>query len=82
MKEERMFKVTGDKGFHIKFHNGYEISVQFGHGNYCDSKARTCEVAVFKGDLYVDLPDSMDDGWVTPEKLVKIMDWVSNREAD
>ena len=42
----------------------------------------TCEVAVFKGDLYVDLPDSMDDGWVTPEKLVKIMDWVSNREAD
>lgn len=31
-----MFKITGGKGFHITFENGYTISVQFGPGNYCD----------------------------------------------
>lgn len=31
-----MFKITIGKGFHIKFKNGYTISVQFGMGNYCD----------------------------------------------
>jgi hypothetical protein len=32
-----MFKITGKKGFHIKFENGYTVSVQFGPGNYCDN---------------------------------------------
>jgi len=31
-----MFKITGGKGFHIQFDNGYTVSVQFGPGNYCD----------------------------------------------
>lgn len=31
------FKITGHKGFHITFPNGYTISVQFGAGNYCDN---------------------------------------------
>lgn len=29
------FYITGKKGFHIVFPNGYTISVQFGPGNYC-----------------------------------------------
>jgi len=29
-----MFKITGGKGFHIKFDNGYTVSVQFGGGSY------------------------------------------------
>ena len=32
-----MFKITGSKGFHITFENGYTVSVQFGGGNYCDN---------------------------------------------
>lgn len=32
-----MFKITDKKGFHIKFENGYTVSVQFGPGNYCDN---------------------------------------------
>lgn len=28
------FSITGSKGFHITFPNGYTISVQFGGGNY------------------------------------------------
>jgi hypothetical protein len=31
------FKITGKKGFHITFENGYTVSVQFGPGNYCDN---------------------------------------------
>lgn len=47
-----MFAITGSKGFHITFPNGYTISVQFGGGNYSDnynfrigdeSKERTLE---------------------------------------
>lgn len=32
-----MFRITGGKGFHLTFANGYTISVQFGYGNYCDN---------------------------------------------
>lgn len=35
-----MFKITGKKGFHITFKNGYTVSVQFGPGNYCDNYNR------------------------------------------
>ena len=30
-----MFKITRGKGFHVKFENGYTVSVQFGPCNYC-----------------------------------------------
>jgi hypothetical protein len=32
-----MFRITGKKGFHITFGNGYTVSVQFGPTNYCDN---------------------------------------------
>lgn len=31
------FKITGVKGFHITFENGWTVSVQFGGGNYSDN---------------------------------------------
>ncbi len=31
-----MFRVTGGKGFQIKFENGWTVSVKWGVGNYCD----------------------------------------------
>lgn len=34
---EEGFYITGGKGFHIVFHNGWTLSVQFGPGNYCDN---------------------------------------------
>ena len=34
------FFITGGKGFHITFDNGYTVSVQFGPGNYCDNYDR------------------------------------------
>lgn len=32
-----MFRITGGKGFHMTFANGWTISVQWGPGNYCDN---------------------------------------------
>lgn len=32
-----MFKITGNRGFHIMFPNGIILSTQFGYGNYCDN---------------------------------------------
>lgn len=31
------FRITGGKGFHITFENGWTVSVQWGPGNYCDN---------------------------------------------
>ena len=33
-----MFRITDNKGFQIKFDNGYMVSVQFGPGNYCTNR--------------------------------------------
>ena len=58
-----MFKISGGKGFHVTFENGWTVSVQFGPGNYCDNYdmrvgeeettagkqgSHTAECAVFK----------------------------------
>ena len=29
------FSITNHKGFHLKFNNSWQVSVQFGPGNYC-----------------------------------------------
>lgn len=38
------FRITGGRGFHMSFANGYTVSVQFGYGNYCNE--RGTEVSV------------------------------------
>ena len=38
-----MFEVTGNKGVHIKFPNGYSISIQWGAVNYCGNRSRDIE---------------------------------------
>jgi len=32
-----MFTSTRNKGFQMTFENGWTISVQYGHGNYCEN---------------------------------------------
>ena len=64
-----------DKGFFIRFNNGYEVSVQFGTYNYSDNGQTTAEVAVFdpEGDL-VKLAENNDVlGRVSPEKVAELM---------
>lgn len=56
-----MLEITQSKGIHITFENGYQVSVQFGYGNYCenrnnreiqgeDAKSKDAEIAIFKND--------------------------------
>ena len=35
---EAAFRICQGKGFHIRFENGYTVSVQFGPGNYCENR--------------------------------------------
>ena len=42
-----MFIITRGKGFAITLHNGYQLSVQFGMGNYCHNQNR------YEEDVYV-----------------------------
>lgn len=37
VQDSGYFCITGGKGFHITFENGWTVSVQFGLGNYCDN---------------------------------------------
>lgn len=66
-----MFKINGNKGFHITFSNGITISTQLGGGNYCanyddtigDGQPKECvnaEIALW----------DKDGKWIT-RKIVK-----------
>ena len=89
------FISTESKGFHITFKNGLSLSVQWGKGNYCSNyngdfynsfcrgaESATAEVAVFKGNDFMDinmfLPEGIhNDGQVAghliPEEVVDLL---------
>ena len=87
------FLATRNKGFRMGFDNGFEISVQWGPGNYCERKdedfnkpqeerfweSRTAEIAIFdsKDDSMITLGKDNVDGWLTPDKVAKVITMVS-----
>ena len=87
------FQITNHKGFRMGFDNGFEISVQWGPGNYCERKdedfdkpqeerfweSRTAEIAIFdsKDDSMITLSENNVDGWLTPDKVAKVITMVS-----
>ena len=87
------FLATRNKGFRMTFENGFEISVQWGPGNYCERKdedfdkpqeerfweSRTAEIAIFdsKDDSMITLGKDNVDGWLTPGKVAKVITMVS-----
>jgi hypothetical protein len=56
-----MFAI-GKTGFHITFENGWTVSVQFGHGNYCKNRniGRLTEAALHGGELSITPTSSPD----------------------
>lgn len=40
------FRVTGRKGFHVTFENGWTVSVQFGVFNYCANRASLSDLEI------------------------------------
>ena len=87
------FLATRNKGFRMGFENGFEISVQWGPGNYCERKdedfdkpqeerfweSRTAEIAIFnsKDNSMITLGKDNVDGWLTPDKVAKVITMVS-----
>ena len=87
------FLATPNKGFRMGFDNGFEISVQWGPGNYCERKdedfdkpqeerfweSRTAEIAIFdsKDNSMITLGKDNVDGWLTSDKVAKVITMVS-----
>ena len=87
------FQITNHKGFRMGFKNGFEISVQWGPGNYCAKRdtdfgepkeqnfweSRNAEIAIFdsKDDSMITLGKDNVDGWLTPDKVAKVITMVS-----
>lgn len=82
MMTKSRFDITGGKGFHMTFANGWTISVQFGAGSYCDhhdklysfndyhGPSRTAEFAAwFEEDTHVrDV-----EGYLTTDEVAKLI---------
>ena len=52
------FASTNNKGFQMTFENGWTISVQFGHGNYCSNRNHPDGLHASKGVGYFSCPDA------------------------
>lgn len=90
-----MFKITGEKGFHITFDNGWTISVQFGAVNYCDhydefsntnrelqkQGSKTAEVGIWdnNNDWYEDADFHEVEGYCTPKRVLELMNFVASK---
>jgi hypothetical protein len=86
--------VTRGKGIRLKFDNGYELSIQWGPGNYCDNHSldiirdetkageigsTTAEIAIFKGEIMLPFDDG--DTVLGYVPLNEVLDWINKVRA-
>jgi hypothetical protein len=86
-----MFKITNASGFHVRFSNGYTLSVQFGPLAYSDNYnkgydehaagergSNTAECTVIKPDgNLAGLCGNPVRGYCTPEEMLALMNEVA-----
>ena len=92
-----MFQISTDaygngKGIIIAFPNGYEVSIQFGIGNYCDNrfadkliayKSSTCETAIFKPNgKFLKYKGDDVQGWQSPEDVAETITFIKTLESN
>lgn len=90
------FKITGAKGFHLTFPNGWTASVQWGAGNYCDNydisfihvpanlESTTAECAAWGPDKkMVDLLDQGDTviGYQDTTEILAFLNLVASQSS-
>ena len=91
------FVATRNKGFAMTFENGFGISVQWGTENYCEKRNLTinptdprehdrweslsAEVAIYKDQKFIDVGDDQVIGWLSADKVAKIIEGVSSAES-
>ena len=83
------------KGFHMKFRNGWTLSVQFGYGNYCERRhfmndqklnhgaleSEDAEIAIFNPEgSMVDVGSDQVVGRVCADHVADVMALVSRRD--
>ena len=79
-----MFKSTYNKGFQMTFENGWTISVQFGHGNYCDNQKLETSINSSMNHPIVECANAeigiwdKDDNWYETDK---VKGWVTPNEV-
>lgn len=87
------FTITGGKGFHMTFANGWSVSVQFGPSNYCEHKhdrsfrsipdghhSMDAEVAVLRPDGKMARlgTGGTVQGWLSPDRVARLLTAVSS----
>ena len=91
------FIATQNKGFRMKFDNGFEISVQWGTENYCEKKSfntdidprkeriwesKNAEIAIFDDEGIVSIGgDDQVVGWLSSDEVAKYIAIVSSAET-
>lgn len=85
---------NSDRGFQMNFDNGWTVSVQFGHGNYCNnreffwtdsdtpSKCDNAEIAAWdnKGNWWDFGGGVHVKGWVSPDQIAVFIAGISMLE--
>ncbi len=85
-----------DRGFHIKFKNGWTVSIQFGPGHYCDNHQQdfsdaikrpssTAEIAAWDANNNWYKFDEVEggnqvSGWQSPENVLAFINLIANKE--
>ncbi len=86
-----MFRINDNKGFQIKFDNGYMVSVQFGPGNYGSNysldfianmgkpqTALTAETALIDPEgRFVEYKGDSVQGHQTPSDVLELLNYAS-----
>ena len=79
------FTATQNKGFRMKFDNGFEISVQWGAENYCEKKSFNTDIDPTKERIWestsAEIAVFNDEGIVPIGKNDEIIGWCSANEV-
>ena len=91
------FSITSHRGFHLTFNNGWQVSVQFGPGNYCERKnadyylpessefwrCSDAEIAVWHASdgEMVMLENDVVRGWTSADEVAKVIHKVSTAKS-
>tara|TARA_A100001201_G_scaffold88146_1_gene77455 strand:+ start:172 stop:513 length:342 start_codon:yes stop_codon:yes gene_type:complete len=91
------FSITNHKGFHLKFNNSWQVSVQFGPGNYCERRSdeydspkstdcwdsNNAEIAVWstRDGKMVMLEHDVVRGYTTTDEVAKVIHLVSTAKS-
>ena len=91
------FSITSHKGFHLTFNNSWQVSVQFGPGNYCERReskydeprsgehweSNNAEIAIWstRDGKMVMLEHDVVRGYCTADEVAEVIHLVSTAES-